>query len=60
MAAIFGVFANGEFTKDFYQLSTANAWIADQLNRELFPKCAARLDAFEREESEKNLLALAI
>jgi hypothetical protein len=51
MAVNFRVFKNGEHVKDFFPLSVANKWIADQRNRELFPKIAARLDAFEREEA---------
>jgi hypothetical protein len=58
MAVNFRVFVNGEYVKDFFPLSAANSWIADQRNRELFPLCAARLDAFEKEEAAKNLLTL--
>jgi hypothetical protein len=54
MAVNFRVFKNGEHIKDFYPLSKANAWVADQRNRELFPKTAALLDAFEREGAEKT------
>jgi hypothetical protein len=58
-AYVFRVFRDGEHVKDFYPLSEANRWIkADRLNHELFPLCAALLDAFEREEAAKNLLTL--
>jgi hypothetical protein len=58
-ACIFRVFRDGEHVKDFYPLSEANRWIkADRLNHELFTLCAARLDAFEREEAAKNLLTV--
>ena len=60
MAVNFRVFKNGEHVKDFFPLSAANAWIADQRNRELFPKIAARLDAFEKEEAAKNLLTVEL
>jgi hypothetical protein len=58
MAVNFRVFVNGEFIKDFFPLSAANTWIANERNYELFPLCAVKLDVFEREEFSKNLLTL--
>ena len=55
MAVNFQVFKNGEHVKDFFSLSAASLWIADQRNRELFPRIAALLDAFEREEALSEL-----
>jgi hypothetical protein len=52
-AVIFRVFKNGEYVKEFFPLSAANAWIADQRHRELFPKMAALLDTFEKEQAIK-------
>jgi hypothetical protein len=52
IATVFRVFRDGVHVRDFYPLSAANAFIqADILNHEYFPKVAARLDAFEREET---------
>jgi hypothetical protein len=51
-AWIFRVFRDGVHVRDFFPLSAVNAFIqADILNHEYFPKVAARLDAFEREEA---------
>jgi hypothetical protein len=55
IAVIFRVFRDGVYLRDFFPLSAANAFIeADILNHEYFPKVAALLDAFEKEEVESH------
>ena len=52
IATVFRIFRDGNHVKNIYPLSTANNWIkADILHHRLFPKLAARLDAYEREQA---------